>query len=364
MAKDRIVFDPGKSNLTTEGLGVDDIEVTSKEGSQQGLESIDTAINSINELRARIGASQNRLQTTINSQQIYSKHQPRFDQHTIAEPNGDSILIHVLANGFWGQIIQDYPGNTIKKIFWKQTDLLPTNAKEKHIHQNVSTASFGENPNLPTVGIFGRSAEIARIEFLGHQDILVADVMASQEAEYLPELSVSYASPDSVHKGVIQRREIILTTPVMHTQVVNTTEQSKTRKKEEYKYPARVMVFLEKKERIFEEEDKHEHVRHKEPSALRIGVGILADADDKLRVYYCRSRSISLSKKQQKTDMLLQFLDGVFSYGEQALQEINVLDVQNWEPRELNDDQIEFLSPEVARLRPTLSNKKKTRKKK
>jgi flagellin len=69
--KDRIVFDPGKSNLTTEGLGVDDIEVTTKEGSQQGLESIDTAINSINELRARIGASQNRLQTTINSQQIY-----------------------------------------------------------------------------------------------------------------------------------------------------------------------------------------------------------------------------------------------------------------------------------------------------
>ncbi len=298
------------------------------------------------------------------SAQIYTKHQPRFDQHTIAEPNGDCMLIHVLANGFWGQIIQDYPGNAIKKLFWKQTDILPKNAKEKKVHQNVSTAEFGENPNLPSVGIFGRSSEIARVEFLGHRDILVADVMATQEREYIPELSVSYTSPDSVHKGITQRREIVLTTPVMHTQVVNTTEQSKTGRKEEYKYPARVMVFLEKKERIFEEDDKHEHVHHKEPSALRIGIGVLADADDKLRVYYCRSRSISFSKKQQKTDMLLQFLDGVFTYGEQALQEINVLDVQNWEPRELNDDQIEFLSPEVERLRPNLSHKKKTRKKK
>jgi len=69
--KDRIVFDPGDANMTAEGLGVDGIDVSSKEGSQEGLEQLDAALTRINELRARIGASQNRLQTTINSQSIY-----------------------------------------------------------------------------------------------------------------------------------------------------------------------------------------------------------------------------------------------------------------------------------------------------
>jgi flagellin len=69
--KDRIVFDPGNANMTAEGLGVDGIDVSSKEGSQEGLNQLDEALTRINELRARIGASQNRLQTTINSQSIY-----------------------------------------------------------------------------------------------------------------------------------------------------------------------------------------------------------------------------------------------------------------------------------------------------
>jgi flagellin len=69
--KDRIIFDPGNSNLTAEGLGVDGISVLQKEAAQGGLESLDNALNTINALRARIGSSQNRLQTTINSQSTY-----------------------------------------------------------------------------------------------------------------------------------------------------------------------------------------------------------------------------------------------------------------------------------------------------
>jgi flagellin len=69
--KDRVVFDPGPSNLTAEGLAVDDIDVSNKEGSQNGLDHLDNALNTLNELRARIGAAQNRLQTTINSQSVY-----------------------------------------------------------------------------------------------------------------------------------------------------------------------------------------------------------------------------------------------------------------------------------------------------
>jgi len=69
--KDRVVFDPGPSNLTTDGLDVSDIQVRDKDAAQTGLENLDNALNTINSLRARIGAAQNRLQTTINSQSVY-----------------------------------------------------------------------------------------------------------------------------------------------------------------------------------------------------------------------------------------------------------------------------------------------------
>lgn len=69
--KDRIVFEPGKTDLTAEGLGVDDIDVSDRGSSQDGLEALDEAIVQVNELRARVGSTQNRLQVTYNSQGIY-----------------------------------------------------------------------------------------------------------------------------------------------------------------------------------------------------------------------------------------------------------------------------------------------------
>lgn len=77
--KDRIVFEPGRADLTSEGLEVDGLDVLSKEGAQTALETLDTAIGTVNELRARIGSSQNRLQTTYNSQSIY------FENLTVAK---------------------------------------------------------------------------------------------------------------------------------------------------------------------------------------------------------------------------------------------------------------------------------------
>lgn len=69
--RDRIIFDPGNTDLTAAGLGVEGIDVLSKEGAQGLLERMDGAIVQVNELRAKIGSSQNRLQTTLNSQGIY-----------------------------------------------------------------------------------------------------------------------------------------------------------------------------------------------------------------------------------------------------------------------------------------------------
>jgi flagellin len=71
--KDRIVFDPGNSDLRSDSLGLGEMTVATKIDAQDHLTKIDAAINRINEIRARIGSSQNRLQTTINSQGIYQE---------------------------------------------------------------------------------------------------------------------------------------------------------------------------------------------------------------------------------------------------------------------------------------------------
>jgi flagellin len=69
--RDRITFDPGNTDLRASGLGVDGVDVLTKENAQNVLEQMDAAIIQVNELRAKIGSSQNRLQTTLNSQGIY-----------------------------------------------------------------------------------------------------------------------------------------------------------------------------------------------------------------------------------------------------------------------------------------------------
>lgn len=70
-SKDRIVFDPGNTDLRAESIGVGQMSVREKENAQNSLTNIDSALTRINELRAKIGSSQNRLQTTLNSQGIY-----------------------------------------------------------------------------------------------------------------------------------------------------------------------------------------------------------------------------------------------------------------------------------------------------
>jgi flagellin len=69
--KDRIVFNPGNTDLTSSGLNVNSIDISERTNAQEGLQSVDKAILQVNELRAKIGSTQNRLQTTINTQGIY-----------------------------------------------------------------------------------------------------------------------------------------------------------------------------------------------------------------------------------------------------------------------------------------------------
>lgn len=71
--EDRIKYNAQLTNSTLGSLGVDGLSVTSKEQAQNGLASIDAAIQNISGQRAELGAVQNRLSTTVQNLQISSE---------------------------------------------------------------------------------------------------------------------------------------------------------------------------------------------------------------------------------------------------------------------------------------------------
>ena len=61
---DRISFKSNEANATLESLMLTETNVANKESAQLSLASVDSAINSVNSIRANLGAFQNRLQST------------------------------------------------------------------------------------------------------------------------------------------------------------------------------------------------------------------------------------------------------------------------------------------------------------
>ncbi len=70
---DRISFDPGQANLTAGSLGIDGIDISSKEGAQESLERLDAGMQKVNEVRAKVGSMQSRLQTTMSTASIFAE---------------------------------------------------------------------------------------------------------------------------------------------------------------------------------------------------------------------------------------------------------------------------------------------------
>lgn len=68
--QDRISYDAGVVNSRVDSLGVDELEVSTKEGSQSSLSALDQAIEKVSGHRAYLGAIQNRLVSTSNNLQV------------------------------------------------------------------------------------------------------------------------------------------------------------------------------------------------------------------------------------------------------------------------------------------------------
>lgn len=70
---DRFVYDPSKTSVTTESLGIGNFSIGSKEEAQNNLDKLDAALNTINGARAELGAFQNRMQSSVNNLGIYEE---------------------------------------------------------------------------------------------------------------------------------------------------------------------------------------------------------------------------------------------------------------------------------------------------
>jgi flagellin len=68
--ENRIGFDPGQLNSGIGEMGVEGIDVSTKEGAQESLASLDSAIEKVSGQRAVLGAIQNRLTSTSNNLQV------------------------------------------------------------------------------------------------------------------------------------------------------------------------------------------------------------------------------------------------------------------------------------------------------
>jgi flagellin len=64
---DRITFRPGEYNVRSDKLGVDSLDFKSIDGAREAMQTVDDAIGRVFEARARLGATQNKLQATVGS---------------------------------------------------------------------------------------------------------------------------------------------------------------------------------------------------------------------------------------------------------------------------------------------------------
>lgn len=69
-ANDRIKFKPEEQSVRAADLGIEGLNVSTKQDSQSNLEVIDGAINKVSGNRAQLGALQNRLQSTVRNLEI------------------------------------------------------------------------------------------------------------------------------------------------------------------------------------------------------------------------------------------------------------------------------------------------------
>lgn len=100
--QDRIKYDAARTNAGMGALGIQELTVGSKEGSQSSLATIDSALQNVSGQRAELGAIQNRLSSTINNLQISSENlsaaNSRIRDTDFAMESAKNTKLNILTN--------------------------------------------------------------------------------------------------------------------------------------------------------------------------------------------------------------------------------------------------------------------------
>jgi len=115
--QDRLHYDTGKANATSEHLGLAGLTVKSKQDAQTNLSKIDDAIRMVNDNRADFGAMQNRLQSTINNLAIYNENlqaaNSRIRDVDVASESSELTKRNILAQAGTAMLAQANSNNTM-----------------------------------------------------------------------------------------------------------------------------------------------------------------------------------------------------------------------------------------------------------
>lgn len=114
---DRISYDPANSSSRTSDIGVAGLAVGTKADAQNNLGQLDEALNHINENRARLGALQNRLQSTINNLDVkvenLSAANSRIRDTDVAEESAELARTNILTASSSSVLLQANTSNNM-----------------------------------------------------------------------------------------------------------------------------------------------------------------------------------------------------------------------------------------------------------
>lgn len=118
----RIEFDPRKTNVQADALGVGGLNLSSKDGALEALGNLDEAIKRVNENRSELGAIQNRLQSTSTSLGIATENlsdaKSRIADTDIAAETSTLVKNQILQNAGISVLAQANaaPNNALKLL--------------------------------------------------------------------------------------------------------------------------------------------------------------------------------------------------------------------------------------------------------
>lgn len=97
---DKILFNVAENNVTASELGVDGVSSLTIDDARSAMDSADVALGKVNGARARLGAMQNKLQSTVNNLAIakenLSNARSRIADTDIAESTSELIRHNIL----------------------------------------------------------------------------------------------------------------------------------------------------------------------------------------------------------------------------------------------------------------------------